>query len=32
MTKTEIMTMIQNAGFEAFERDSAFNRVESPSV
>ncbi|MDM7921078.1 MAG: aminofutalosine synthase MqnE [Pyrinomonadaceae bacterium] len=28
MTKAEIITMIQNAGFEAVERDTIYNRVE----
>jgi len=28
MTKAEIITMIQNAGFEAVERDTVYNRVE----
>jgi len=31
MTKTEIITMIQNAGFEAVERDTIYNRVGSAS-
>jgi 2-iminoacetate synthase ThiH len=29
MTKQEIITMIQNAGFEAVERDTVYNRLES---
>ncbi|MDM7921190.1 MAG: hypothetical protein QUS14_02730 [Pyrinomonadaceae bacterium] len=29
MTKAEIITMIQNAGFEAVERDTVYNRVEA---
>jgi len=28
MTKTELITMIQRAGFEAVERDTVYNRVE----
>jgi aminodeoxyfutalosine synthase len=28
MTKTELITMIENAGFEAVERDTVYNRVE----
>lgn len=28
MTKQEIITMIENAGFEAVERDTVYNRVE----
>ena len=27
MTKAEIITMIENAGFEAVERDTVYNRV-----
>ncbi|MBX3268186.1 MAG: hypothetical protein KF831_15920 [Acidobacteria bacterium] len=29
MTKAEMITMIQNAGFEAVERDTVYNRVVS---
>lgn len=29
MTLAEIITMIQNAGFEAVERDTVYNRVAS---
>ncbi|MBX3291494.1 MAG: aminofutalosine synthase MqnE [Acidobacteria bacterium] len=32
MTKQEIITMIQNAGFEAVERDTVYNRVGSATV
>ncbi|CAN5294859.1 hypothetical protein BH10ACI1_BH10ACI1_01490 [soil metagenome] len=28
MTKAEIITMIENAGFEAVEHDTVYNRVE----
>jgi len=28
MTKAEIITMIERAGFEAVERDTVYNRVE----
>ncbi|MBX3291497.1 MAG: hypothetical protein KF881_01245 [Acidobacteria bacterium] len=28
MTKAEIITLIQNAGLEAEERDTVYNRVE----
>ena len=28
MTKQELITMIENAGFEAVERDTVYNRVE----
>lgn len=28
MTKAEIITMIENAGFEAVERDTVYNRVQ----
>jgi len=28
MSKAEIITMIKNAGFEAVERDTVYNRVE----
>ena len=28
MTKAEIITMIQNASFEAVDRDTVYNRVE----
>jgi aminodeoxyfutalosine synthase len=28
MTKDELITMIENAGFEAVERDTVYNRVE----
>ena len=27
MTKQELITMIENAGFEAVERDTVYNRV-----
>ncbi len=27
MSKTELITMIENAGFEAVERDTVYNRV-----
>ncbi len=29
---TEIITMIENAGFEAVDRDTVYNRVESAKV
>ncbi|MEP7039607.1 MAG: aminofutalosine synthase MqnE, partial [Acidobacteriota bacterium] len=32
MSKAEIITMIENAGFEAVERDTVYNRVESATV
>ncbi len=32
MTKAEITTKIQNTGFEAVERDSVYNRIESVGV
>jgi len=32
MTKHEIIQMIQRAGFEAVERDTVYNRVESLGV
>ena len=28
MTKQELITIIENAGFEAVERDTVYNRVE----
>ncbi len=28
MSKQELITMIENAGFEAVERDTVYNRVE----
>ena len=28
MTKQELIAMIENAGFEAVERDTVYNRVE----
>ena len=28
MTKAELIAMIENAGFEAVERDTVYNRVE----
>ncbi|MBA2607047.1 MAG: aminofutalosine synthase MqnE, partial [Acidobacteria bacterium] len=28
MTKTELIQMIENAGFEAVERDTVYNRVD----
>ncbi len=28
MTKSELITMIERAGFEAVERDTVYNRVE----
>ncbi len=28
MSKTELIQMIENAGFEAVERDTVYNRVE----
>ncbi|GEM_PF-3452332 len=32
MTKAELITMIQNAGFEAVERDTVYNRIEGHLV
>lgn len=32
MTKDELITMIENAGFEAVERDTVYNRVEKVAV
>ena len=32
MTKDELITMIENAGFEAVERDTVYNRVEKATV
>ena len=29
MSKQELITMIENAGFEAVERDTVYNRVAS---
>jgi len=29
MSKQELITMIENAGFEAVERDTVYNRVET---
>ena len=29
MSKQELIAMIENAGFEAVERDTLYNRVES---
>jgi 2-iminoacetate synthase ThiH len=28
MTKTELISLIEDAGFEAVERDTVYNRVE----
>jgi 2-iminoacetate synthase ThiH len=28
MSKSELISMIENAGFEAVERDTVYNRVE----
>ena len=32
MSKQEIITMIENAGFEAVERDTVYNRAEKAAV
>lgn len=32
MTKAELITMIEHAGFEAVERDTVYNRVERAAV
>ncbi len=32
MTKAETIKMIQNAGFEAVERDTVYNRVEKVAL
>ena len=32
MTKTELIGLIEDAGFEAVERDTVYNRIERPSV
>jgi 2-iminoacetate synthase ThiH len=32
MTKQKLITMIENAGFEAVERDMVYNRVEKTIV
>lgn len=32
MTKTELIKLIENAGFEAVERDTVYNRVEKAAV
>jgi 2-iminoacetate synthase ThiH len=32
MTKIELITMIENAGFEAVERDTVYNRVKRETV
>src|SRR6185295_3664008 len=31
MTKTELIGLIEDAGFEAVERDTVYNRIERPS-
>ncbi len=32
ITKAEIITMIQNTGFEAVERDTVYNRVVEAAI
>ena len=32
MTKTELISLIEDAGFEAVERDTVYNRIERNSV
>ena len=32
MTKPELIGLIEDAGFEAVERDTVYNRIERPSV
>jgi len=32
MSKTELIGLIQEAGFEAVERDTVYNRIERDSV
>jgi aminodeoxyfutalosine synthase len=32
MTRTELIELIEDAGFEAVERDTVYNRIERPSV
>ena len=32
MSKQELIAMIENAGFEAVERDTVYNRVEKVAV
>ena len=32
MTKQELISLIENAGFEAVERDTVYNRVERAAV
>jgi 2-iminoacetate synthase ThiH len=32
MSKTELIQMIENAGFEAVERDTVYNRVQKVSA
>lgn len=32
ITKAEIITMIQNAGFEAVERDTVYNRIAEAAI
>ena len=32
MTKAELIKLIENAGFEAVERDTVYNRVERASA
>jgi 2-iminoacetate synthase ThiH len=32
MTKTELITLIEDAGFEAVERDTVYNRIDRRNV
>jgi 2-iminoacetate synthase ThiH len=32
MSKRELIAMIENAGFEAVERDTVYNRMESAAM